>query len=131
MRVMLWPDPVEEHRREVRRYFDRDSNDAVVFLATPANVCVGFVEASIRHEQVNGSETCPVAFLEGLFVEQQHRRMGVAAALREQVESWARAKGQTELVSDTDLDNAASAAWHLGQGFEETERVIFYRKLPT
>ena len=37
---------------------------------------VAFVEAGLRHDYVNGCETSPVAFLEGLFVLPQHRQRG-------------------------------------------------------
>lgn len=36
-------------------------------------------------------------------------------------------RGCAELASDTALDNLAAQAAHLALGFEETERVVFYR----
>lgn len=92
---------------------------------TPA----GFAEAAIRHDYVNGTESSPVAFLEGIYVRPSARRQGVARALVDAVERWAAERGCGELASDALLDNDASHAMHRGLGFEETERVVYFRKL--
>jgi aminoglycoside 6'-N-acetyltransferase I len=41
---------------------------------------------------------------------------------------WPRDRGCTELASDAALDNAASRELHKALKFEETERVVFFRK---
>ena len=35
---------------------------------------MGFAEASIRHDYVNGCETSPVVFLEGIYVRSEYRK---------------------------------------------------------
>ena len=90
----------------------------------------GFAEASIRSDYVNGATSSPVAFLEGIFVEPRARRTGVARRLVEEISAWARDRGLSELASDADLSNTISHAVHSGLGFEETERVVFFR-MPT
>lgn len=89
---------------------------------------VGFAEASIRHDYVNGCDTSPVAFLEGIHVRPDHRHAGVARMLCRAVEEWSRSAGCTELASDADLQNEHGHAFHAAIGFEETERVVFFRK---
>ena len=49
-------------------------------------------------------------------------------ALIAAVEAWTREQGCTELASDALIDNAASHAAHAACGFEETERVVYFRK---
>lgn len=88
---------------------------------------VGFIEASIRSDYVNGAATSPVAFLEGIFVEPHARQSGIARRLVEAVSAWAKVQGLTELASDADLSNTKSHAVHTALGFEETERVVFFR----
>ena len=44
------------------------------------------------------------------------------------VEAWAREKGCSELASDALLESAESHRMHAGLGFEETERVVYFRK---
>jgi aminoglycoside 6'-N-acetyltransferase I len=90
---------------------------------------LGFVEASLRSDYVNGTESSPVAFLEGIYVVPQARREGVASALVAAVTAWAREGGCRELASDALLENQASHAVHRALGFEETERVVFFRRV--
>lgn len=87
----------------------------------------GLAEVALRFDYVNGTTTSPVAFLEGIYVTPLHRRSGVARELLFSVRAWARTRGCTELSSDTALDNCVSQAAHVALGFEETERVVFYR----
>jgi aminoglycoside 6'-N-acetyltransferase I len=77
---------------------------------------------------VNGTESSPVAFLEGLYVAPAFRRQGIAALLVDQAQQWARERGCTELASDALLDNSASQEMHKALGFTETERVVYFRK---
>ena len=77
---------------------------------------------------MNGAQSSPVGFLEGLYVVPRARRNGVARALVAEVGRWARDFGCSELASDAALANAASHAVHRALGFEETERVVFFRK---
>src|SRR4029079_15120723 len=73
---------------------------------------VGFAEAAIRTDYVNGTDTFPVAFLEGLYVVPEARRHGAAAALVATVERWARDFGCRELASDALLDNQPGQLVH-------------------
>lgn len=95
---------------------------------SPSREAVGLVEASVRQEYVNGTESSPVAFLEGLYVVPQARRKGIAASLVAAVCDWAQRAGCRELASDAVLENAISHVVHRALGFEETERVVFFRK---
>src|SRR5262249_12464577 len=100
----------------------------VQFVARSAGRALGFAEASIRRDAVNGASASPVAFLEGLYVVPEARRRGVARALVQAVIHWALAQGFTELVSDALLDNQVSHAMHQALGFAEIERVVCFRR---
>lgn len=89
-------------------------------------LAVGLAEASIRNDYVNGTETSPVAFLEGIYVAPEHRRRGVAGSLVRAVAEWARARGCAELASDAGINDEASHMAHKAFGFRETERVVFF-----
>jgi aminoglycoside 6'-N-acetyltransferase I len=90
---------------------------------------VGFVEAALRHDYVNGTESSPVAFLEGVYVTPTHRRRGVARSLVAAVTGWAIEHGCRELASDAAIDNELSHRMHHSLGFAETERVVYFRKV--
>lgn len=102
---------------------------AAVFLARDADgAAIAFAEATLRTDYVNGCTTSPVAFLEGIFVREDRRRDGVASLLCRAVEDWAIALGLTELASDADIANDVSHRMHRALRFEETERVVYFRK---
>ena len=89
---------------------------------------LGFVEASKRVDYVNGTSSSPVAFLEGLYVVPRARCRGVARTLVESVVQWALDEGCTELASDALIDNCTARTVHRSLGFEETERVVYFRR---
>ncbi|MEC3954715.1 aminoglycoside 6'-N-acetyltransferase [Nocardia sp. CDC153] len=128
LRYALWPVSDEkEHRDELAEL--AQSPDAVVLVArSEAGEPIGYAEASIRRDYVNGCDTSPVAFLEGIYVAPGHRLHGLSGALCEAVEAWGRELGCTELGSDALLENAVAHRFHQAVGFEERERVVYYRK---
>jgi aminoglycoside 6'-N-acetyltransferase I len=127
-RALLWPESTRAtHHDEVARLLEART-PVVALLAFVADQPVGFAEARLRSDPVNGCETSPVAFLEGLWVASPYRRRGVARRLIAAVEDWARGIGCAELASDAVIDNVVSHAVHRATGFEETERVVYFRK---
>ncbi len=104
------------------------SSEAACFLAYADNQAIGFAQCQLRHDYVEGCDTSPVGFLEGVYVDAMHRHSGVAKALLSACEDWARSVGCSEFASDCELDNTASLAWHLKAGFEEVNRTIWFAK---
>ncbi len=130
LRAELWPDEdANQHRAELAETLSAESSrDFACVALTAAGNCVGFAEAALRSDYVNGCETSPVVFLEGIFVARPHRRSGIAGMLCRAVEDWGRAQGCTEFASDAAIDNVQSHALHRALGFAETERVVYFRK---
>src|SRR6185369_7682097 len=89
---------------------------------------VGFVEAAARTDHVNGTNTSPVGYLEGIYVVPSARRHGLARQLYQQVEAWARDQGFREMASDARIENEASYAMHRAVGFAEVMRAVQFRK---
>lgn len=125
--VLLWP----EHQAEA---LEQDfallmaENKAAFFLARAGELPVGFAQCALRHDYVEGTSTSPVGYLEGIYVQEGHRREGVAAGLLSACETWARQQGCREFASDCGLDNAQSLRFHLAAGFEEANRIICFTK---
>lgn len=129
LRQQLWPHCTEaQHRTEMEEFLAAPSRFAQFICFDERGKPRGFAEASIRSDYVNGTARSPVAFLEGIFVEPESRQAGIARELVDAVSAWARRQGVTELASDANLANSLSHTVHRALGFEETERVIFFRK---
>jgi aminoglycoside 6'-N-acetyltransferase I len=129
LRRALWPEcPDGEHHTEMAAFSADPARYAQFMAYTGARTPAGFAEAAIRHDPVNGTSSSPVAFLEGIYVVPEERRRGIARQLFRAVLDWARGSGCTELASDALLDNEVSHAMHRALGFEETERVVCFRR---
>ena len=104
------------------------SEDSATCLYIINNVPIGFAQCQLRQDYVEGTETSPVGYLEGVYVEPNHRKQGYAKALVKACEAWAKDKGCTEFASDCELHNTDSLAFHLHSGFEEANRIICFTK---
>jgi aminoglycoside 6'-N-acetyltransferase I len=130
MREALWPEEHNGyHAAEIEQFFagKLDMPLEVLVAVDGFGALIGFAELSIRR-YAEGCVTDRVAYLEGWFVEEQHRRHGVGAALVAAAEAWARKQGCTEFGSDALLENEISAAAHKALGFEEVERIRCFKK---
>ncbi len=99
----------------------------VVFVAEENGTLVGFLELGLR-SVAEGCTSSPVPYVEGWYVAADWRRRGVGGALMQAAEEWSRARGYTELGSDTEEANRLSRAAHAALGFEEVETLVVLRK---
>jgi aminoglycoside 6'-N-acetyltransferase I len=127
MRLLLWPYGTEEG-------FTADMDDLLADPLSPVFVAVrpegrlgGFLEAGTR-KYAEGGESSPVGYIEGWYVDEDLRGMGLGTALVQAAEEWAREQGLIEMGSDTWLDNEASIQAHLKMGYEEAERLVHFIK---
>lgn len=129
LRTALWPEcPRDEHLQEMALFAQQPARYAQFILTADDGRGLGLAEAAIRTDYVNGTETSPVAYLEGLYVRPDVRGRGVARRLVAAVEAWARGQGCAELASDTQPENTVSQAVHARLGFVETDRAVFFSK---
>ncbi len=105
-----------------------ESENATCFLKYVDGEAVGFAQCQLRHDYVEGTETSPVGYLEGILVEEAYRHKGYAKELLRECEKWAKSKGCTEFASDCELENEESLRFHMAMQFEEANRVICFRK---
>ena len=130
MRIALWPDAsLDEHHDEIAAMLAADEAMAAFVALDDQGIAIGFVEAALRHDYVNGCETSPVLFVEGLYVMPDARRAGVARVLIDGAAVWGHAQGCIEMALDADIANLSSHAFHQAAGFAETERVVYFRRM--
>ena len=61
-------------------------------------------------------------------IKDEYRNSGFAKELLQECEKWAKEKGCQEFASDCELTNITSLKFHLAVGFEETNRIICFKK---
>ena len=128
LRHALWDElSAQEHRAEAEEQL-AETERLLNLVALDGDKVVGFAESSLRRDYVNGCETSPVVFLEGIYVSEAARGSGVARRLCDAVAEWGRARGCAEFASDALADDLESHAFHRAAGFAETERVVYFRR---
>ena len=121
----LWPEhTAEEMTAEFRNLLAE--KETAVFLFRTGGEAAGFAQCQLRHDYVEGTETSPVGYLEGIYVKEPFRKQGIARRLLNACEGWAREQGCTEFASDCELTNVESQEFHRAVGFEEANRIIAY-----
>jgi aminoglycoside 6'-N-acetyltransferase I len=131
MRALLWPDVSEqEHLSELQAGpFNLGQLSAAGLVAEDERgALVGFLEVGMRSHADGCDPRCPVGFVEGWFVREEHRGEGIGRELMRAAEEWARMQGCHEMASDALIDNARSERAHTALGFEIVDRCIHFRK---
>ena len=123
----LWPDNTAQEMQEEMAGIMAQS-DVAFFLAYGGENAVGFAQCQLRHDYVEGTDSSPVGYLEGIYVASEYRKHGIARELLSACEDWAKEKGCAEFASDCELDNVQSLQFHLNVGFEEANRIICFTK---
>jgi aminoglycoside 6'-N-acetyltransferase I len=128
MRLALWPENhLEGLQSELKGMLETGKFHAWLAFEAEGARALGFAEVYIR-DFANGCESQPLPFLEGIWVEPSVRRQGLGRQLIQTIQAWSLAQGFRELGSDAELHNSLSHQAHAGWGFEETERVVYFRK---
>lgn len=125
--LRLWPEhSLQELEDEMVRNLERE--DAAYFLACEDSAVIGFAQCQLRRDYVEGTESSPVGYLEGIYVAEGHRRKGIARMLLSACEKWAADMGCGEFASDCELENTQSLLFHTRVGFQEANRIICFTK---
>ena len=124
--VKMWDSStVEELSTDFEDYIN---NGGTVFLAYRDNKAIAFAQCGLRRDYVEGTESSPVGYLEGIFVVEEERLQGVAKQLLNACQNYVKEQGCTEFASDCELKNEESLRFHLKMGFVEANRIICFTK---
>lgn len=127
MAIKIWDsDDKDELEQEfIDMTHDKESTCFIKFIDAKA---IGFANASLRHDYVEGCETSTVAYLEAIYVDKEYRLLGYAKDLVNRCEEWGREQGAKEFASDCILTNNDSYKFHIAIGFKEVNRIICFKK---
>jgi aminoglycoside 6'-N-acetyltransferase I len=116
----------EFHRQEMEQISSDRQMQCLLAVAGSGEVC-GMIELSLRNV-VDGCLTSPVGYVEGLYVTPRFRGTGISRRLLESAEAWFRGQGCREMATDAELGNEAAQQFHRHMGFQETYRIVEYRR---
>jgi aminoglycoside 6'-N-acetyltransferase I len=123
----LWPDcSMDEELENCQTILT--SEKEICYLVKGGDDYAAFIHLTIRVDYVEGADTSPAAYIEGMYVMDNYRHLGLGKKLIQAGEDWARKKGCRQLASDTEVDNAASIEFHKQNGFLEVNRVACFIK---
>jgi aminoglycoside 6'-N-acetyltransferase I len=131
----LWPtSSAEEHAKELRLIL---GNKATLIVTMPIEIfvaevsdgtLVGFVEVDLRSHADGCNPAQPVGYVEGWYVGEDHRQLGIGKQLLDKAEDWARGHRCIEMASDALITNETSQLAHEALGYEVVDRCVHYRK---
>ena len=132
----LWPtSSAQEHARELRLLLGGKAALVVTmpiafFVAEASDgALVGFVEVDLRSHADGCNPSQPVGYIEGWYVAEDYRRLGIGKKLLDQAENWARSHRCIEIASDAVIENDVSQRAHEALGYKVVDRCVHYRKL--
>ena len=96
------------------------------FIGNENEDIVGLVELSSRNI-VDNCLSSPVAYLEGLYIDEDYRNQGLGEKTLELILDWCHKNGFQELATDTEIDNDRAQKFYKNFGFKETDRVVEFR----
>lgn len=95
----MWENHTEEELMD--EFSEMIARDNVQFFLTyHEQTPIGFAQCQLRYDYVEGTQTRPVGYLEGIFVLEGYRHQGYAKELLTACETWASEKGCKEFASD-------------------------------
>jgi aminoglycoside 6'-N-acetyltransferase I len=127
MAIALWPDySAEDLKDTFSKILASDKFNVLLFRS--AEKYVGFIYLSVRTDYVEGSDSTPTGYIEGIYVRPDYRKTGIAQKLLAAGEEWLKEEGCKQIGSDIYLDNQVSYAFHTSIGFKEAGRLIAFIK---
>lgn len=127
MGLDLWPEDKEEVLRNVFLNILHADNHKV-FLFLIEEKVAAFIYMSIRTDYVEGSDSSPTGYVEGIYVKHEFREKGIAKKLLLAGEKWAKEKGCKQIGSDAYIDNTTSYKFHINTGFKEAAKLVTFIK---
>ena len=125
--IQMWKShTIEDLTKNFCEHIRKGKN--IIFLAISEENIVGFAQCGLRRDYVEGTDSSPVGYLEGIFVKEEYRKRGVARDMLEACQKWAKEQGCAEFASDCELDNEDSLKFHIKMGFVEANRIICFTK---
>lgn len=128
MSLKLWTDFDKSELEELLKRTSESKKTKIIMANELSKKGIGFSIFSIRTDYVEGAEKSPTGYLEGIFVEPESRKMGIAKKFIQLGEEWCKENACTQIGSDTWLTDKESREFHKKVGFWEEEEIVHFLK---
>jgi aminoglycoside 6'-N-acetyltransferase I len=127
MRQELYPglDP-DFHDEEMEWIFDSVETECYVGF-DEAGTPMALLELSLRNV-VDGCIGGPVGYVEGIYLDPQHRRRGQGSALMKFATDRFLERGCSDMATDAEIDNIEAQEFYRDVGFTESWRVVGFTR---
>lgn len=123
----LWPEHTfESLANEIIE--EIESKDTIFLIKYFEDQPIGFAHCQLRHDYVEGTDSSPVAYLEGIYIKEHFRKNGFAKEIIKECEKWAKKNNCSQFASDCEISNNISEVFHKSLGFKEANRIICFVK---
>ncbi len=119
-----YPATAEEVRERLSAICSRDDHDFFV-AALPDGDVAGWAHVYVRRPVMLD----PLAEVEGLVVDERHRRTGIGRTLMNHVEQWARVHGCHIVNLRSNVIREEAHGFYLRLGYDEVKHQKVFRKL--
>ncbi|HAM81907.1 aminoglycoside 6'-N-acetyltransferase [Ornithinibacillus bavariensis] len=121
----LWPGhDFMEFKQEFEEMLQTDKDRFLLYVVD--GEAVAFMHLSIRTEYVEGADSSPTGYIEGVYVSPSYRRRGISTKLFHEGKKWLVEHGCKQVGSDMEIDNKDSYPFHISLGFQEAGRLITF-----
>lgn len=128
MSQKLWTDFEENKLKNVLMEAVQLEKNKILMAKIGDDKNAGFSFFSLRTDYVEGADKSPTGYLEGIYVEPEYRRIGIAKDFLRIGEIWCKENGCIQIGSDTWLTNRESREFHKKIGFWEEEETVHFLK---
>ena len=120
------------HYAADKTYYDlgkmMTADQSIFFLAFSEETPVGFAQCQLRYDVVEGTETSPVGYMEGIYVKADFRTQGYAGRLMSACEKWAKEEGCMEFAGNCEVNDEDGHMFYSKFGFKEVKRIVCFAK---
>ncbi|MDD5639297.1 MAG: GNAT family N-acetyltransferase [Candidatus Pacebacteria bacterium] len=106
----------------------RSRKNAIIYICKDKEKLVGFIKLSLRNDYVEGSNSSPVGYVEGIYIDPNYRGLGLGRKLFKFGEKWSFERGCNEYAADSNFPEKESQKILSRIGFKEVNRIICYLK---
>ena len=114
------------HEAEMELIFS--SAQATCFIGlSESGAAVAMLEVALRNF-VDGCLGGPVGYVEGIYVTPEQRKRGYGRELTQFAMNWFRSRGCRDMAADAELTNLEAQGFLRKVGFDETYRIVEYKR---